>query len=83
MYIASSIKAPFKIGLSPSFLNFLITFAGAFPLSEIIIVVFPFKCSLSSPKSTPESSIARFRNVFLTTDSFTSELKHSLLSLLV
>ena len=71
------------MGLSPSFLNFLITFAGLFPTSESIMVVLPFNKSLSSPKSFSDSIIALSRKVFLTTESFTLELKHSLRSLLV
>ena len=81
--MASSTNAPFKIGLSPSFLNFLITLAGLLPIDDNIIVVLPFNKSFSSPKSLSDSDIALSRNVFFTTESLTLELKHSLLSLLV
>ena len=79
--MASSTNAPFKIGFSPPFLNFLITLAGLFPDSDNIIVVLPLSKSFNSPKSVSDSDIALSKKVFFTTESFTLELKHSLLSL--
>ena len=74
-------KAPFNIGFSKFFLNFLITFAGAFPVSENINAVFPTSCDFKSPKSLSTSSIALDKRVFFTTESLMLDLKHSLLNL--
>ena len=73
-------KAPFNMGFSKFFLNFLITFAGALPVSENIKAVFPFNCDFKSPKSLSTKSIALARRVFFTTESFMLDLKHSLLN---
>ena len=76
-------NAPFKIGLSDFFLKFLITFAGAFPVSENINEVFPLRIFVNSPKSWSEASIALANNVFFTTCNFMFSLKQACRKLLV
>ena len=76
-----SIIAPFNIGLSDFFLKSLITFAGAFPISDNITEVFPLSVSKRSPKSLSEDVIAFSRSVFFITLSLTPDLKHILLRL--
>ncbi len=74
-------KAPLRTGLSDFLRNSLISFAGALPVSDSIMAVFPTKTVDKSSKSLSEASMALANSVFFTTSNLMFALKQARLKL--